>query len=148
MFGRMGNRLLQFHTPCRFGLVGAGIDQIERIAVEHGSRFGHRIKGFGHRMFASQGLQIGIVERLHADRQAIDTGGAVIGQTARLDTGRIGLHRHFDIAGHRPMAADRIQQSSDGFRRHQRGRAAAQKNTGDDPVGHQLRLLRYRPRKA
>ena len=46
------------------------------------------------------------------------------------------------------MTADCIQQSTDGFGRHQRRGAATQKNTGDDPVGHQLRLLPDRPRKA
>ena len=50
-------------------------------------------------------LQIGIVQRLHAQRQAIDAGGAVIGEARRVGAGGIGFQRDFDVVGQRATAA-------------------------------------------
>ena len=45
-----------------------------------------------------------IVERLHAERDAVDAGGAIAAKARRLDAGRIGFQRDFDVAAPRASA--------------------------------------------
>jgi hypothetical protein len=42
-------------------------------------------------MHPSERLEIGIIERLHAERDAIDAGGPEIGEAAGFDAGRVGF---------------------------------------------------------
>ena len=79
-------------------------------------------------MQAAQRFQRGIVERLHAERDAVDAGCAIAAKPRRLDAGRIGLQRDLDIGGDAPVLADRIEDRADGLRLHQRRRAAAEKD--------------------
>ena len=60
-------------------------------------------------MQAAELLQRGIVERLHAERHAIDAGRAIAAEARRLDAGRIGLQRHFDVGRDRPVLADGVE---------------------------------------
>ena len=131
MFGGFRNRQLQFVGPHLRRLVGAGVDQVERVAVERGARDRDRIQRLARAVQPSQRLQRSIVERLHAERDAVDAGCAIAAKPRCLDAGRIGLQRHFDIGGDAPMLADRIQDGADGLRLHQRRRAAAEKDRGD-----------------
>ena len=85
-------------------------------------------------MLAPQRLEIGIGERLHADRDAIDAGGPVAGEVRRLDARRIGLERHLGIGGDRPQLCDPFEHASHGCGRHQRRRAAAEEDAGDFPA--------------
>ena len=48
-------------------------------------------------MQAAEPPQILVVQRLHAERHAVDAGGAIAAEALGLDAGRIGLQRHLDI---------------------------------------------------
>ena len=64
-------------------------------------------------MQAAQLFQVGIVQRLHAQRDAVDAGGAVIGEARRIGAGRIGFQGDFGIVGHRPQRGDLLQDAPD-----------------------------------
>jgi hypothetical protein len=119
MFRGLRDRVLQFGGPHFRRLVGPGIDQVERIAVEDLARDRHRIERFARGMQASQRLQRGVVQRLHAERHPVDAGGAIAGKARGLDAGRVGLQRDFDITGDAPVPADRIEDGAYGLRLHQ-----------------------------
>jgi len=74
----------------RVRLSGAGINQIQRYAVESGHRHGERRSGFRHVMQPAQFFQIGIVQRLHPQRDAVDARGTIIGKARRI--GAIAIH--------------------------------------------------------
>ena len=128
VFGRFRDRQLQFIRPHLRRLVGAGVDQIERISVEGGARDRNRVERFLRGMQAPQRLQRCIVQRLHAERHAIDAGGAITAKARRLDAGGVGLQRDFDVGRNAPMLADGIENGADRVRLHQRWRAAAEKD--------------------
>ena len=88
----------------------------------------HRPARIRHVMDAAERLQRGIVERLHAERQAIDAGGAIAAKALRLDAARIGLERDLRVGRDRPQARDRIEHRGDRLRLHQRWRAAAEED--------------------
>ncbi len=69
-----------------------------------------------------------IVERLHAERDAIDAGGAIAAEALSLDAGGVGFERDLDIGIDRPGPADRIEDRADRLRLHQRRRAAAEED--------------------
>jgi hypothetical protein len=52
---------------------------------------------------AAQCLQRRVVQRLHAERDAVDTGGTIAAKARRLDAGRIGLERDLDVARDMPV---------------------------------------------
>ena len=76
-------------------------------------------------MQPAQGFQRGVVQRLHAERDAVDAGGAIAAKPRRFHAGRIGLKRHFDLIGDLPVFSDRIENGADRLRLHQRRRTAA-----------------------
>ena len=105
---------------------------------------------------AADGLQVPVVEALHADRQARDAGGAKGGEALALEGARVGLQR--DLAGRlqRQAGAHAGDQAVDLRRLEQAGRAAADEHAVDGAapderqagfqIGHQridvARLLR------
>jgi hypothetical protein len=91
MLGRFRDREFQFIRPHLRGLVGAGVNQIERIPVERGARDRHRVQRLARGVESAQCFQRGIVERLHAERNPVDAGCAIAAKPCRLDAGRIGL---------------------------------------------------------
>ncbi|MGY3427911.1 hypothetical protein ACVWZW_008415 [Bradyrhizobium sp. F1.13.4] len=139
MLGRLVDRETQFIGPHRRRLVGTGVDQVERITIERAARDGNRVEGLACAVHAAERLQRGIVERLHAERDAIDAGGAIAGEARSLDAGRVCLQRDFDVFRHGPVLADGVEHSADGCRLHERGRAAAEKDRGDFAAGRTLR---------
>ncbi len=128
MFGGFRDRVLQFGGPHLRGLARAGIDQVERIAVEGLAGDRHRIERLARGVQPAQRLQRGVVQRLHAERYPVDAGRAVTGKARGLDAGRVGLERDFDIGGDAPVLADRIENGADGLRLHQGRRAAAEED--------------------
>ena len=152
MFGGFRNRELQFIGPHLRRLVGAGVDQVERITVERAARDRDRIQRFARAVQSSERLQRSVVERLHAERDAVDAGCAIAAKPRCFHAGRIGLQRHLDIVGDAPMLADRIQDGADGLRLHQRRRAAAEKDRRDGSIRRARRrgfdLARKRARKS
>ena len=131
-------RLLQLGAPGRFALAGAGVDQIERGARKNRRRGLHRRQSFRDVVAAAERLEVVIVERLHADRQAVDAGGAIAAKAARFDAGRIGLQRDLGVGRERPGGGDGVDQALHGLRPHQRRRAAAK----EDRARHTARGLR------
>ncbi len=104
MIGAEGERLFQFGAPLRVALTRPRIDQIQRDAIEIPHRqIERRFRFFGI-VQPPQEFQIGIVQRLHPQRQAIDAGGAVIGKSRRFRAGGIGLERDLDMVCHPPEA--------------------------------------------
>ena len=85
-----------------------GVDQIERVAIEDRAGDRNRVERFLRRVQASELLQHGIVERLHAQRNAVDTGGAIAAEPRRFYARGIGLERDFDVWRDRPVLADTI----------------------------------------
>ena len=79
-------------------------------------------------MQLTQGFQRRVVQRLHAERDPVDAGGAIAAKPGGLDAGRIGLQCDFGIIGDAPVLSDRIQNGADRLRLHQRRRAAAEEN--------------------
>src|SRR3954447_20127197 len=79
-------------------------------------------------MQASKRLQRRVVQRLYAERHAIDTGCAKTTKARGLDAGRIGFQRDLDVGRNAPMPADCIEDGADGVRLHQGWRAAAEKD--------------------
>ena len=134
MFGGFRNRELQFVGPHLRRLVGTGVDQVERVTIERAARDRDRIQRFARAVQSSERLQRGVVERLHAERDAVDAGCAIAAKPCCFHAGRIGLQRHLDIVGDAPMLADRIQDGADGLRLHQRRRAAAEKDRRDGSI--------------
>ena len=135
MLGGIRDRALQFVGPHLGRLIGTGIDQVERIALEDFSGDRHRIERLARAVQASQCLERGVVQRLHAERDAVDAGGAIAGKPRGLDAGRVGFQRDFNIGRDAPVPADRVQYRADGLRPHQRRRAAAEKDRGYLPAG-------------
>ena len=62
---------------------------------------------------AAEAAQVGVVQRLHAERDAVDAGGAVAAEALRLDAGRVGLERDLDVGGDGPV----LRRSRRGSRR-------------------------------
>ena len=105
-----------------------GVDQIERIAVERFPRDGDGVERLLRGVHAAKLFQRRIVERLHAERDAVDAGGAIAAKARRLDAGRIGFERDLDIGRHGPVLADGVEDRADGLGLHQRRRAAAEED--------------------
>ena len=74
MLGRLRYREFQFVRPHLRRLAGAGIDQVERIAVEGSARDGDRVERLARGVQTSERLQRGVVQRLHAERNPVDAG--------------------------------------------------------------------------
>ena len=80
----------------------------------------------------------GIVQGLHAERDAVDAGLAIAAKTRRLDARRIGFERHLDLAIDRPDTRDRLEDRADRPRLHERGRAAAEEDAGHHAARRKL----------
>ena len=65
-----------------------------------------RLDRLGDAVAAAQRLQVGVVQRLHADREPVDAGGAIAAEAAGLDAGRIGLERDFGVLSDRPAPVE------------------------------------------
>lgn len=64
-------------------------------------------------MQASECAQIGIIERLHAERDAIDAGAAVAAEAIGLDARRVGFQRDLGAGLHDPMGGDGVEDGTD-----------------------------------
>jgi len=61
------------------------------------ARHAERVERLARRMRASELGKRAVVERLHAERNAVDAGTAITAKARRLDARRIGLKRDFGI---------------------------------------------------
>ena len=130
-------------------LAGPRIDQVEgepREDVARASSTARRASATSWRRPSA--LQRGVVERLHAERDAVDAGGAIAAEALRLDAAGIGLQRDLGIRRDRPVSRDRIEDCADRRRLHQRRRAAAEEDAGDGAAGRQRgEMARARARR-
>ena len=131
MLGGFRNRQLQFVGPHLRRLVGAGVDQVERVAVECRARDRHRIERLARAVQASQRFQRSIIQRLHAERHPVDAGGAIAAE--RVASTLVGLASSVTstsgATGQCLPIASRIAPTVCGC--HQRRRAAAEKDRRD-----------------
>ena len=136
MLARLRECASELRRPRLRRLSRPRIDQVERIALEGRARDRDGGKRLVSRMLPPELPERCIVQRLHPERDAIDTGRAESAKARRLDAGRVGFQRHFDIGSERPVARDRVEDRADGRRLHERGRAAAEEDGGDGPSRH------------
>ena len=139
MLGRLGNGALELGRPGFDRLARARVDQIERIALEIRARDGNGFERFLRRVQATEFLQRRVVERLHAERDAVDAGRAIAAKARGFDAGRIGFQRDFDVGRDRPVFADGVEDRLHRLGLHQRRRAAAEENRRYRAAGHARR---------
>ena len=89
----------QFLAPVFLGLELPGIDKVQAGPVEN--RIGDipSLQGLGGAVAATQKPQRLVVQRLHAQRDAIDPGIGKGLKLAAFDGGRVGLQRDLYIVG-------------------------------------------------
>ena len=91
---------------------------------------GERLFGCVH---AAERLQALIVERLNAERQAIDAGCAVAREVLGLDARGIGFERDLRIGCDVPMLGDGVDDGGDARGPHQRRRSATEEDARHAP---------------
>ena len=96
----------------------------------------HGVDRFARRMHAAEFCQHAIVERLHAERDAVDAGRAIAAKARGFDAGRIGFERDLGVGRDAPVARDRVEDGADRRRLHQRRRAAAEEDRGNGAARH------------
>src|SRR3546814_8756681 len=72
-----------------------------------------------------------VVQRLKTERHAVDARRSQIGEAGGFDGGGIGLQCDLDVRCEAPVPLRCFDQTGDGFRRHERGRAAAEEDRAD-----------------
>ena len=116
-------------TPGAERLPGPRIDEIEARAREMPGGEGDRGKRFGSCMAAAEEGKRSVVERLHAEGNAIDPGRGVGREAGSLDRGRVGLERDLAVGGDGPERAHALDDRGHGLAGHERWRAAAEEDT-------------------
>ncbi len=141
MLAREGQSPIQLLHPARDSLAGPRIDQIETEARKMPARDIEGREPLACAMGPAEEFERAIVERLDAERDAVDAGVRQCGEIRRLHRGRIGFQRDFEIGGIRPVMGDAFDQGRDSGRRHERGRAAAEEDAVEPPPGCRLRIV-------
>ncbi|MNZ83191.1 hypothetical protein D3C78_1019130 [compost metagenome] len=116
-------------------LVGQAVHQVEVEVVEPGiARHVGGANRFVTVVNAPQGLKLGLLEALDADRQAIDAQLPVGLELLLLERPGIGLEGDFDIAGKRDALLHTLQQPAQSAGAEQAGGAAAKEDRADRPA--------------
>jgi hypothetical protein len=92
-------------------------------------------------MHAPEPAQVRVVQRLHAERHAVDAGGAIAPEPGRLDAGRIGLQCDLGALADLPRRRDCVEDGARRRGRHERGRAAAEENARHPPPPRERRHM-------
>ncbi len=95
--GGEGERLCEFRAPGRERLARPRIDEVEGDARKNAPPDFERGDRLGDRVLAAEPLQVGLMQALDADGNAVHPGGAVAREAPRLDAGGIGFQRDFEI---------------------------------------------------
>jgi hypothetical protein len=110
------DRRREVALPLRCGLARDGEDQVEaHVPDPRGARRFERAARVVRPVVAAERAEVARLERLRAERQPVDAGGALAGERVAVDGPRVRLERHLG-AGHeaetratassvRPMAA-------------------------------------------
>ena len=128
MVGGHADRRFELRAPGPRRLRRARIDQVEGEAREGFPRELDRAPRLGDAVDAAERLQRRIVERLHAERKAVDARRAIAAKALRLGAAGIGFERDLGVGGDRPESRDRLEHRRDRRRLHQRRRAAAEED--------------------
>ena len=131
MIDGIGDRLLELPLPGFHRLLGPCIDQVEGHARKDLTRETDGFERIRHVMQSAEKAQVGIVQCLDPERNAVDAGSPVAVKAGRLDAGGVGLHRDLDTLRHVPVGGDPIEDGADRRGIHQRGCATAHENAGD-----------------
>ena len=142
VLGGAADRLFELRRPSGGRLPGPGIDEVEGEALEMRRRDPHGGERLGGRMRAPEPAQVGVVQRLHAERDPVDAGGAIAREALGLDAGRIGLERDLGPFLDAPRRVDRPEDRADGRGRHQRWGAAAEEHARHGAPRRQRRPMR------
>ena len=110
------------------GLPRTCIDEVERVAVEIRARHRDRIERLLRRVQATELPELLVIQRLYAERDAINAGGAIAPEAARFHAAWISFQRDFDIGCNGPVLADAVENRRDRRWLHQGWRAAAKEN--------------------
>ena len=122
--------LVELVPPGAPVLAGPGVDQ---VAGDPGKALAGQRQGgqrLGRVVAPPQEAQGVVVERLDAEREAVDPGPPEAVESGRLGRGRVGLQGDLDLGRQGPVLRDPVQHGLGGARRHQRGRAAAEEHAG------------------
>ena len=148
MLGGLRNRAAELSAPAIGCLAGTRVNQIEGIALEHRARDGDGRERFIGAVHAAEFLEHAIIERLHAERHAVDARRAIATKALGFNAGRIGFERDLDVGCDRPVLRDRVENGRNGRRLHQRRRAAAKEHRRDGAAGNALSGRRDLGRKG
>ena len=85
MVGGMADRLFELRRPGLRRLAGPRIDQVEGQPREDFARQADGVQRLVDIVQPAEESQIGIVQRLHAERHAVDAGGAIAAKALGLD---------------------------------------------------------------
>jgi hypothetical protein len=125
---RHRERLGQFRPPVGQRLKLPRINQVEAHPVEMRARDAEGPPRLRRAVQPSEARQIPVVQRLHAERDAVDPRLGVAAKAPGLHRGRVRLQRHLQIVGEGPGAADAREDRRHEVRVHQARRAAAEKD--------------------
>jgi len=125
--------LLQF-VP---GLTGQRVHQVQVEGLECLSGLLHRSQCLCPVVHPAQRAQMAVVEALHSDRQAGDTGAAKGTKTVTLEGSRIGLQCDLALRRKPQPGPDVGQQAVNRLGRKQAGSAASDENAVDRAPPHQ-----------
>ncbi|GBE43770.1 hypothetical protein BMS3Bbin10_01851 [bacterium BMS3Bbin10] len=128
MRGRHLQGARQFLAPRLRRLAGAGIDEVERNALEIVFCNTKRAERLICVMGPPQRLEAGIVKRLDAEGNPVHAARPEAREAVRLDAGRVRLQSNFNVPAKGPVAGDALQYRGGGFGPHARGRAAAEED--------------------
>ncbi len=130
VFGREGQRLLEIRARGVEALPRQAVHQVEIQVVEtRGAREFDCAAGVGGVVHAAERGEHAVVEALHADRQAVDTGGAVVAVAAGVNRLSIGVQSFDD----RMLAAlGRVHDAAEARRAIELARAAGFDNLNLD----------------
>src|SRR5690606_36938976 len=145
-------RAAELRRPAGRGLAGTAVDQIERVALEQARRQVDRGERLAGRALAAEKGERRVVERLHAERDAVDPGCAKRAEALRLARGRVGLEGDLEIGRRGKASGGTLDHRRDRLWRHERRGAAAEEDraqrTRPDLVGMAVDLGDERARPA
>ena len=128
MIGAEGQRPTQLLFPCGGALAGQRVDEVEAHPAEMALGHLYRPRCLALVMGAAEEMQRFFLQRLHTQRHTVDPGAGKLGEAVHLHAVRVCLQRDLDFRGEPPMPPGGVQKVRDQLRRHQRGRAAAEKD--------------------
>ena len=102
-------RRRQLGRPGLRRLARARVDQVEGEAREGRARDLDRPERLLDIVQPAEEAKVRVVQRLDAERDAVDAGGAVAAEALRLDARRVGFERDLGVRRDRPVPGDRVE---------------------------------------